>query len=331
MDKQDFTYPSNALHERMMTALKTVYPGFVSWRMIVSGPPGSGKSTVEASFPVPDGKNRYFADAEDSMAYLDGGKDCADWYAPRKQRFHMVRVRMPDLGDYAKMYSLIVKDAGQKLGVFGIDNIAIMQDTIVQYLIANAGTPAQIRETWKYFGVAHTLPVNSMIEKWGKAPKPGPEFWSAAKAIPQAFLLTCIKFGVHFIGATEEGNVWENYGSPGAKVVGKKAKIWDVWSRYTDGVIFLKRDVNKAVPPDGFINVHNPKMRLQGLNAKWTMDWPHFIGELEAAAKREAEEIPEDAKAPTTILVEEPEGDASLPRLEPVHPSDNGKEEPQLA
>jgi len=89
--------------------------------------------------------------------------------------------------------------------------------------------------------------------------------------------------------------------------------------------------VNKAVPPDGFINVHNPKMRLQGLNAKWTMDWPHFIGELEAAAKREAEEIPEDAKAPTTILVEEPEGDMLLPQVEVVKASDNGNCEPQAS
>ncbi len=339
-DESKWTYPNDDLHNRLMTAMKTVYPGFSNLMLLVSGPTGTGKSFVAASFPVLAGKTRYFGDSEDSMKFVDGGKDCVDYYAPRRYRFHMTREKMPDMATYLKMYQALCKFP-DKLGVFGFDNIAVLQDTVYQYLINTSGNPAEIRGMWKAFNVAHLLPVDTKIRKWGTAQRPEPEFWTAAKAIPYAFLMACLRLNINFIGTTEESNVWTNYGSSDAKVVGKKAKLWDVWLRYTDGVITLQRDPNpdKATglpqPPTGYINTHNPKMRIQGLNPKWVMDWPHFIAELEVAAKREAETIPPEATAPTEILVEGPTAEELAP-LTPiaipaaVELSDNGKSNGQI-
>jgi hypothetical protein len=78
-----------------------------------------------------------------------------------------------------------------------------------------------------------------------------------------------------------------------------------VWFKYFDMVIMLKRDANSTKPPFGEVNLLQPKMRLQGMNPRWQMDWDGFITELQAAIKRDVPEIPKEAMVDETVLVEE--------------------------
>ncbi len=73
-----------------------------------------------------------------------------------------------------------------------------------------------------------------------------------------------------------------------------------MWFKYFDMVMMLKRDINTTKPPMAEVNPLQPKMRLQGFNPKFSMDWEGFITELGAAIKRDVPEIPKEA------MVEEP-------------------------
>ena len=128
-----------------------------------------------------------------------------------------------------------------------------------------------------------------------------------AKAPFKNLMLACARQKVLFVGSTEEGNVWQNYGQTGQKIAGKKGKFFDVWLRYADAVIILSRDVNSRSAPQGSVNPHQSKMRIQGLNPKWTMDWQGFVTELEAAKLRSDEAIPEEAKVSLDITSDEPD------------------------
>lgn len=285
------TYNSNDLARRLNEAFTSRYPGFRCMRFIFSGEPGSGKSTVIASVPIPDGKVRLVMDNEDSMAYLDAGAQGADVYTPRRQQFAMVRKVFPTLAEYADIYKAIGEKAG-KVGVFAIDNLAIFQDAIVTFMAL--GDPGAIRPMFQRFDAEGALPNNGLISTWAR--QHDGMFWSCAKAIPKAIMMHCLRHAVSFVGTTEEGNVWENYGKPGAKIVGKKAKIWDVWYRYTDAIISLAREVNTTKPPMGQLYPNQPKMRLQGMNPRFRMDWEGLLIEIEAAAKRTEADIPPDAQ-----------------------------------
>ena len=183
------------------------------------------------------------------------------------------------------------------------DNVTTLQDLIVDVLMKGASNPQALRELYDSFGLKGALPFDSMIRKWVQNRDPG--FWNSAKAVPKALIMAAMKKGIHLIATTEEANVWMNYGSPEAKVIGKKAKIWDVWFKYFDVVISLQRDSNSTNPPYGTINPLQPKIRMQGFNPKWIMDWEHFIEELKAALKREEPEIPEEAKVTNEVVFEE--------------------------
>src|SRR4051794_25045118 len=87
-------YDADALHQRLISAIGTTPV------ILLSGPVGSGKSTILASAPVPNGKDRRIYDYEDSMPYLDAGKDGTDLYTPAHQRFRMVRKSFPDMTDF---------------------------------------------------------------------------------------------------------------------------------------------------------------------------------------------------------------------------------------
>lgn len=279
---------------RLMEAFRSRYPAFRCMRMVFAGEPGSGKSCVLASVPVPQDKIRLAMDSEDSMAYLDAGKDGVDIYTPRRQQFRMNREVMPDIPTYGKFIAGIRKEPG-KVGALVIDNAAVLQDQIVLYLTHNAVNPKTIQDMYAMFEAQTSLPNAGIIKTW--AYNHNGDFWTAAKGIPKAILLLCLKQGIHFLASTEEGNVWQDYGGRDQKLIGKKAKLWDVWYRYTDAVISLKREVNTTNPPWGQLYATMPKMRLQGMNPRFKMDWEGFITELEAAATRSEAEIPEDAKA----------------------------------
>ena len=102
-------YNANLLHERLMSAFQSRYPGFRSMRFVFSSEPGGGKSTVLASVPVPNGKARICFDNEDSMAYLDAGQEGTDIYTPRRQQFRMHRLVFPSIEDYARYFQHIQK------------------------------------------------------------------------------------------------------------------------------------------------------------------------------------------------------------------------------
>ncbi len=70
-------------------------------------------------------------------------------------------------------------------------------------------------------------------------------------------------------------------------------------------VVRTAEDINAARPPRGQVLPAQPKMRIQGLNPTWTMDWPGFITELEAAAKRRNEKIPVEAQVKIEDITEE--------------------------
>ena len=299
-------YNAYALNERLMRAFQARDPNFRALRMIFSSEPGGGKSTVLASVPVAAGKQRLIFDNEDSMAYLDGGKDGVDVYTPRRQQFAMIRMVMPSLWDYARYFRALKADPEGRIGAVGIDNLSMLQDLIKQTLVQEASNPAQLLELFKAFDAATALPNLGLVRKWASASQPGPEFWATAKVIPQQIMLTCMKLGIHLVMSTEQGNVWEGYGTDKAKVVGKKAKIWDVWYRYTDLVVSLKRDLNSTHPPRGMLFINQPKNRLQGLNPSWQMAWEGFIGELEEASERTSVDIPEEAKVVYQEQVEDP-------------------------
>lgn len=255
----------------------------------MTGGVGSGKSVAAASFPTPENKIRLVLDFEDSMAFIDAGEDGKDIYTPRKQRFAMRRLIYPTLHQIAEVQEML---GNGDIGVLVLDNIAVFQDNIVQALQAYCNNPNSIRDLYKAYGAASSLPFDSQIKRWSNQKDPG--FWSAAKALPKALIMAAMKNGVHLIGTSEESNIWKNYGSPNAKVIGKRAKIWDVFFRYFDAVIMLQRDINTTNPPWGQLNPLQPKLRLQGFNPKWQMDWEGFNEELAASLVREEPEIPEE-------------------------------------
>lgn len=285
------TYNSNTLNEELGTAFRNFYPSFRALRMIVSSYPGGGKSTLLASVPVLDGYTRETFDHEDSMAFLDAGETGTDVYAPRRQQFRMHRVTYPTLADYADVYERIAK--GEKIGAVCIDNIAIFQDELKATIMRLATNPPALRALFKRFDVDSQLPVDGLTKNWARYQDGA--FWAALKLIPRQIITICNKHNVHFIGATEEGNVWENYGQTNAKITGKKAKIWDAWYRYTDVVLSLSREVNTTNPPKAQLYPGMPKNRLQGMNPSWTMDWSNFIVEINAANKRTSAAIPAEA------------------------------------
>jgi hypothetical protein len=289
-------------YNELMNTIMGKYPNFRTWRIVFSGPTGSGKSVAAASFPTPEDKQRTVFDFEDSMAYIDATETGVDIYTPRKQRFRMKRYIYPTLHDIGEVYQKI-KTGTSDISVCVFDNVAIFQDNIVSGLQANATNVAFVRELFKSFGAASALPFDSQIQKWGY--QKDPTFWNSAKAIPKAFIMEAMKQGVHLVATSEEANVWTDYGTSKAKVIGQKAKIWDVWMRYFDMVVFLDRDVNKTDPPHGSVNPLQPKQRLQGLNPKWVMDWPGFIAELKVSMTREEPEIPDSAKVNILELHEE--------------------------
>lgn len=295
-------YNAHDINERMIAAFRGKYPNWRSLRLIVSSTPGGGKSTLLASTPIPEGKTRLILDNEDSMAYLDAGREGVDVYTPNTLQFKMIRFPFPTIEDYAKVFQTIVQKP-ESIGAICIDNIAVFQDTIHQFLTQNASTPKIIVDTYAKFGAAHALPNTALIATWSR--NQDGNYWRCAKLIPTAFLLQCSKSMIHFVGSTEEGNVWENYGKTGAKIVGKQAKIWDVWYRYTDLVISLVRDVNKREPPKGQLYPNQPKNRIQGLNPTWIMDWEGFVKELQEANKRTSKDIPQNLQVHIEETVEE--------------------------
>lgn len=295
-------YDRDLLHKEMMDAFKSIYPGFSTLKIIFSGEPGSGKSTVISSVPVPAIKHRIVLDNEDSCAFLDAGKDGGDIYEPRRQQFQMIRMRFPTLEMYAEVYRKM-KTEPDKIGALAIDNLAIFQDLIVSFMQANAGDYNKIKAVFKSFDVATALPNYGIVTKvWTK--NPDGSFWASAKAIPKQMMLQAARSGIHFIGTTEQANVWADYGTAEAKIVGQKAKMWDVWYRYTDCVIGLVRDPNSTQPPKGQLYPNQPKMRIQGLNPTFPMDWAGFINEIRESQKRDAD-IPEDKQVKVKEVYEE--------------------------
>ena len=293
------TYNSDQLNKELGAAFRSFYPSFRAIRMIVSASPGGGKSTLLASVPVANGYVRLVMDHEDSQAYLDAGEDGVDVYTPRRQQFRMQRVTYPTLANYADVYERIAK--GEQIGALCIDNIAVFQDELKAAVMRLATQPATLRAMFKRFGVETQLPVDKMIRNW--ASYQDGAFWAALKLIPRQIITICNKHNVHFIGATEEGNAWEGYGTKEAKITGKKAKIWDAWYRYTDVVLSLSREVNSTKPPKAALYPGMPKNRLQGMNPTWTMDWAGFIAEINAAQKRTSADIPQEAMVEETAVV----------------------------
>lgn len=302
-------YNAYELNEQLVTTMHRLYPQFRSLSIIVTGEPGTGKSTVAASCPVPAGTIRMALDGEDSMEFLDAGPDGNEFFSPNRHTFRMTRLAFPDIGKLGQVYRAILHPTAQQKNRYGallIDNIAVFQDQITAWLVGNAGQPEQIRALYKEMEAPpKTLPVDSQIRQWASFQDPG--FWSAPKALVTRLFLACRQAGIHFIGTTETKNVWENYNKPGAKIVGQKAKVWDVWYRYTQMILILTRDVNTHNPPTATLSPYQPKMRFQNMRPKFTMDWPSFIAEIAASAERTEQEVPPEFQVRSSDLIEEDE------------------------
>lgn len=298
-------YDANELHTKLMTTFQARYPNFRSMRFLFSSEPGMGKSCALASCPVSTGKRRIIMDMEGSMDYLDAGPNGQDIYTPRRQQFAMNRVAFPTIETVGKYYQTMLAKPDE-VGMFGLDNIAIFQDQLNSTMRTLAPNPEKLRELFRMFGAEAILPNNGLISKvWTTNPDGG--FWVALKEIPKQIVLGCSRNGIHFIGTTEQGNVWINYGTKDAKIVGRKAKALDVWYRYVDAIIELRRDVNSTNPPKGMLYPNQPKMRLQGMNPSWRMDWQGFVDELALATQRQDSEIPEELKVKIQETVDETE------------------------
>jgi len=278
------------------TELRQLLPAAL--RLVFTGPSGSGKSTVLASVPVPKGTQRFVLDYEDGMAYLDGG-DTPDVYLPRSQRFTMKRWKFPKLEDLAEVYTQ-VKAGDKTVGALVLDNIGLLQEQISDVFMT--GDPAKIRALLTLFDVGKYMPFEKTVVKWKQ--QRDVSFWETLKLIPKRLVLTCIKQGIHLVVSTEEGNLWKNFGEPDAKVIGKKANGLRTWMQFTDAVIHLTRDPNRAGAPIGNINLKQPKMRIQGMNPSWLMDWSGFVAELGKAKKRTTQEIPDAAKVSAEVVSE---------------------------
>ena len=295
-------YNSAALDKELMGALNAMYPNTRALAMIVSGNPGCGKSTLLASVPVPEGKKRYVIDMEDSMKYLDAGLDAQDVYTPRRQAFSMKRFVFPSIEDVAKIANGVATGkTSVPVGAVVVDNLAILQDDIVAYMTANATNFKALETVFTQVGAKTALPNAGLAKSW--VYNHDGMFWSAAKAFARGIIMSCLKSGIHYIASTEQGNVWVNYGKSDAKITGQKAKIWDVWYRYSDVVVSLNRDPNKTDPPMGQLYKDQPKMRLQGFNPTFKMDWAGFIEELKSAKTRTDAMVPKDLQIAETTEV----------------------------
>lgn len=316
-------YNAVELYDQLQATMKHMYPSFSSFATIFNGEPGAGKSTLIAAVPHPKDTMRLVLDMEDSMGFLDGTPEGQDIYTPNRQTFQMRRIKFPDLPTVAKAYRAIIypeedKNQKYKYGSLGIDNIAVFQDVILRWLINNADSPALVKQMWEKFDLIKVLPVDSSIKKWANYQDPG--IWNPIKSIGSALVLACRKKEIYFVATTESTNVWENYNQAGAKIVGRKAKIWDSWYRYTDMVMTLTRDVNSRNAPMAELSRFQPKMRLQNMNPKFKMDWPNLIHEIEESEKRTDIEIPEEFRIKDLGLTEADsapeEGKPAEPKLE---------------
>lgn len=288
-------YNANDLHERLVKAFTSRYPNWRSLRLVFSGATGQGKSVVMASVPVPESTQRLILDNEDSCAYLDAGEDGVDVYTPRRQQFKMKRVAFPTLENYANLYQLITQKP-ETIGSVGIDNGAILQDIIMNFLMENSSNPKVIRDMYKRFGAERILPFDGIIRRWAEGQTSG-NYWQVVKEPFKRLILECSKRKIHFIMTTEEANVWRNYGKPNAEIIGQRAKVWDVVERYTDAIIGLQRNVNSTEPPFGQLYAKQSKIRMQGMNPRFQMDWEGFIAEIEEAAERTNPDVPQEAQA----------------------------------
>lgn len=276
-------------------------------RLIVSGPSGSGRSTVLASVPVPEGKQRITLDFSDSMAYLDAGKDGEDIYQQRKQQFHMERVVFPAFEDVLHVFTRLVQP---DCGALVVDDIKLMQGVIKREFVQCASEPKVLKRMLEDVGADEDLPGEEIIRGW--ATDTNKLFWEAAHGLVRSLMRLVIERDIHFVGSTKEFNVWENWGSAGARIVDRQADMWDPWYAYTDLVFGLERAPNYAGAPMARLYRYAPKSRIQGLNPSWMMEWPSFDKELEAAGKRTSETIPAKSRIPNRVITPEPEQNGSV-------------------
>ena len=106
-------------YQKLMDTIQSRYPNFQTWRIIMAGSVGSGKSVAAASFPTPEGMIKKVLDFEDSMAFIDAGEDGEDVYTPRKQRYAMHRLIYPTLQQIAEVLRNLSED---KVGVLILED-----------------------------------------------------------------------------------------------------------------------------------------------------------------------------------------------------------------
>jgi hypothetical protein len=270
--------------------------------MIVSGSCGSGRSTVLASVPVPEGKQRIALDFSDSMAYLDSGREREDVYQPRKQQFHMERMVFPAFEDVMDVF---IRLAEPDCGALIVDDIKMMQGVIKREFVQCASEPKVLKRMLEEVGADEDLPGEEAIRGWASGDNKS--LWEAAHGLVRSLMRLVIERGIHFVGSTKEFNVWENWNSPSARIVDRQADLWDPWYAYTDLVFSLERAPNYAGAPTARLYRYAPKSRIQGLNPSWMMEWPSFDKELEAAGKRTSETIPSRSRIPNRVITPEPE------------------------
>jgi len=250
--------------------------------IILTGQWGGGKTVTALSFTPWDWKpgkpvQRYYIDMElraadyKSIDEKDNAEILAFSYidANGGGRFS---------GDkFAALMLLVHKKEYKKSApdVIIIDDAAAFQDAMRLHWNnkENAVKCANI------YGLGHIAQLN---QKAWKPNDPG-TIAQVFKRLFEEFLLDCRQQGITVILTSPLHNIWENYGSreyedgkPKMKILGKTAKVWDVWVKYADVIWNLDRldpqTRNLRNLPHVAMDPYFPKQSFLGIPEQF--EWP---------------------------------------------------------
>jgi len=110
-------------------------------------------------------------------------------------------------------------------------------------------------------------------------------YYTLLKSAIRALLLACRRAGVDVIVTCESKNVWQNYGTRNAKILGQTAKVWDPWFQFSDQILVLSRvkgsrelgTARLTACPTAQMDTFNVKSSIPGIAPEFVMcNWDIF-------------------------------------------------------
>jgi hypothetical protein len=192
--------------------------------------------------------------------------------------------------DFADEYGWMTKENFLKLyqdirggefpyNIICIDNLAMLQGLLMS-LIQDAKSAKEIARA---VGLAYQ--ENRLFLDHRFKPTDAGGIYTLLKSIIKWFLMTCKRAKVDVISTTESKNVWVNYGSKNAKILGRTTKALDPWIQLADLCLLLNRTKGSREagtaqlvgPPEATMDPFNPKHSLPGVPVSFTLDnWENF-------------------------------------------------------